>query len=911
LKRFDRGTDAKVDRAHTRASSRSRRTASISRLIVGRPRRSAALLALAMLLGIAGVAIAGPSGALLEGGEQASGGVERFGPINPVNGFPDWYRDTNGEEVEPCISNSDPMCNGPLEVPDVNEDVSFPDNFPEEFFYFTGEASLTANGGNAVLALYTIEGTYGGGDTQTVFGRTRYRIRGGLQAGAEYTITNPYGVDTVVAGDDSTVFVTDDVGVGSRNFGGLFEGQVGPFLKWDSDKPAHYLGDPSVAHTVTGSPFDTNFVKIEGPGVGGANNPNPCPGKTADSSPDCIYTELFSILGKESTTGGVDVARAGYALDAADGARPQLDIMAESKAGQDIVVRDTDAGSDRRFPITPLETEQNRYFARVDVQGELPRQVEVVNRGDIPQTVKRVDVIDTVNGTAFYDTADRKLHVQAESSDETAPLTDLTVQGFKKPLDSDGVVAISTKAPAPTVTVASERGGSVVIPVQVQGPGLAPLALAANAGSDQSVEQDTTVRLDGSASTGNIDSYEWTGPDDIALQGADTAKATFTAPSAEGDYVFTLKVSGPDGEPATATSRTATVTVHVNAVGPAEARIAFGSALIAPDASITVAQNMPVTLDGGQSPGATAFKWSQVGGGPAVALGATDSARLAFTFPKRGTPVTLKLEVRNPEAVRSGQCTQTSCSSAFVTLVPEPDGLAVGRARFVPDGSRWVIDGTASSTGANTVQVYSGLALNPAMLIGTTQVAGGAWSLDVRESTVPTTTCLCVTVVADRGGQVVGFKLEKFDRLPPGTVDPGEPPAPTAAAARAPVAAAVAAPVAGATAPLARAATLVATRLSAPAAVSAAEVGTTGVAVTVQVPAGASLVRLRVLPTAGAALYSTFKKVTRAGKVRLRIRSAGLRRKVRAGRRYILEARAGTSRTRLGKATRKVLRIRR
>ena len=102
-----------------------------------------------------------------------------------------------------------------------------------------------------MLALYPIEGTYGGGNTQTVFGRTRYRIRGGLTPGAHYKVTNPYGVDTLVAGDDGSIFVTDDVGVGSRNFGGLFQGQVGPFLKWDNSAPAPtagYIGDPNVDH---------------------------------------------------------------------------------------------------------------------------------------------------------------------------------------------------------------------------------------------------------------------------------------------------------------------------------------------------------------------------------------------------------------------------------------------------------------------------------------------------------------------------------------------------------------------------------------------------------------------------------------------------------------------------------------
>ena len=53
--------------------------------------------------------------------------------------------------------------------------------------------------------------------------------------------------------------------------------------------------------------------------------------------------------------------------------------------------------------------------------------------------------------------------------------------------------------------------------------------------------------------------------------------------------------------------------------------------------------------------------------------------------------------------------------------------------------------------------------------------------------------------------------------------------------------------------------------------------------VTVAVPAGASLVRLRVLTTANKALFSTFKKVKGGTKVKMTIRSSKLRKKLRVG----------------------------
>ena len=151
----------------------------------------------------------------------------KFGPINPVNGFPDWYRDSNGIEVEPCLSNFDPNCNAPTPSPDPNSEVSFPDNFPDEFFYFTGEAVADRQRRQRRPRALHDRGHLRRRQHAEVFGRTRYRIRGGLVPGAEYKVTNPYGVDTLVAGDDSTIFVTETSAWG-RGFGWSVRGPGRP-----------------------------------------------------------------------------------------------------------------------------------------------------------------------------------------------------------------------------------------------------------------------------------------------------------------------------------------------------------------------------------------------------------------------------------------------------------------------------------------------------------------------------------------------------------------------------------------------------------------------------------------------------------------------------------------------------------
>src|SRR2546429_4051578 len=56
-----------------------------------------------------------------------------FGPVDPVNGFPQYYQDSAGLALAPCL---DAVCGGVgFALPDPNLPLSFPDNFPVETFY--------------------------------------------------------------------------------------------------------------------------------------------------------------------------------------------------------------------------------------------------------------------------------------------------------------------------------------------------------------------------------------------------------------------------------------------------------------------------------------------------------------------------------------------------------------------------------------------------------------------------------------------------------------------------------------------------------------------------------------------------------------------------------------------------------
>ncbi|NUS52846.1 MAG: hypothetical protein HOQ22_17630 [Nocardioidaceae bacterium] len=197
----------------------------------------------------------------------------------------------NPVELELCLD--DPLCPVVGDLPDPTRGVSFPDNFPDESFWWSGEAAFTAGGIDARLVL-AAEAAF---DTPTVqdghqvaFGRIRVRLDDAVP-GATYEIVHPYGVVRATADDRGRLFYTDDNGCmnGPCGFDRLLTQPVGPFLRWDQGAPEGYVGDPTVEHTVVGSPFGTNEFIVRQV-TDGAGDP---------VSPDRIgSTDQFTVQGK-------------------------------------------------------------------------------------------------------------------------------------------------------------------------------------------------------------------------------------------------------------------------------------------------------------------------------------------------------------------------------------------------------------------------------------------------------------------------------------------------------------------------------------------------------------------------------------------------------------------------------------
>jgi len=202
--------------------------------------------------------------------------------------------------------------------------IFFPDNFPDEIFYQLADSTVTLPGGGKAVSSFNLEGAFGGGpvkaNDQIVFGRVRFFYKG-LQPGATYRITHPYGVDEIQADASGAIRFTEDGGLSIGNFGEALNSRIGPFLKWDTGAPAGYLGDGVTAHAVTGSPYNTNFVHIEAIKAPDADTP---------LTPLDVQNNQFTVMGKLATTGGVGVDRVTYSRSGTSGGT--LDVSRTPKS---------------------------------------------------------------------------------------------------------------------------------------------------------------------------------------------------------------------------------------------------------------------------------------------------------------------------------------------------------------------------------------------------------------------------------------------------------------------------------------------------------------------------------------------------------------------------------------------------
>jgi hypothetical protein len=220
----------------------------------------AALAAAAATLGAA--ALAAPAGA----------GLSAVGPVNPATGFPDWYQDSTGLKLQPCLDGP-PFCLA------SRSDLAAPDG---EAFWWQAEATLPIGAGSARLVLAQEAAFLDG--ARVAFARVRVTVTS-ARADTKYTFTHPYGTVEVTTDGNGNGRFTHDVGCGAAPcaWATALGGDIGPqFLRWNPAvapaAPAGFAGDAITPHVVTGGSVRNTFG-VSGGGIS-------------------ALTELFTVQGK-------------------------------------------------------------------------------------------------------------------------------------------------------------------------------------------------------------------------------------------------------------------------------------------------------------------------------------------------------------------------------------------------------------------------------------------------------------------------------------------------------------------------------------------------------------------------------------------------------------------------------------
>ncbi|MCP3142014.1 myxosortase-dependent M36 family metallopeptidase [Pyxidicoccus sp. QH1ED-7-1] len=176
-----------------------------------------------------------------------------------------------------------------------------------------------------------------------------------------------------------------------------------------------------------------------------------------------------------------------------------------------------------------------------------------------------------------------------------------------------------------------------------------------NAGVDGAVAERAAATLSGSASDADSDtlSYAWTqvSGTPVALSGATSLTATFTAPETANGETLTFRLTVSDGQ--------ATNSDEVSVQVSNENR---GPAVTASAVTVDERTTATLTASGTDPDGDTvSYTWTQVGGEPTVTLTGADTATASFTAPEvtANTELTFRVTVSDGAASASSDVTVT------------------------------------------------------------------------------------------------------------------------------------------------------------------------------------------------------------------------------------------------------------
>ncbi|MHB2247331.1 Ig-like domain-containing protein [Pseudomonas fitomaticsae] len=703
------------------------------------------------------------------------------GPYTFATGkFPMWYQDNNQLSMELCQSRAAssrvPASTPPaymctlLPEPGVFDDslpMVFPDNWPPEAFWFLAETAIPNNGAGFGVDAYVagIEAAFASenpvdGDQQSF---ARIRIRVNVPVAGTYTITHPYGVETVnvTTPGRRAINITKDVGIGAPgNFSGALDGAIGPFLRSingpytevnpDTGGIETFVGDPNLTEAVTGSPFNTNFLRIDGPSGAGS-----------------IQTNLFTVAGKvldnrQQTHVAVD--RATYRRTSA-GVRAE--VFAKADSSSTLCFRETLALLPGP-PPTPCQTSllgdnNGLFFGQRLGTGTLPSVVVVTATnpaGTTRPTAVSAKLTDVVKiQTARYSWANHSLLIEATSTDEVA-VPDMVAQGYGR-LSKTGTlqkitVADLTQPPA-TVTVKSAAGGSDTEPVVVvgaapdTGENQAPLANADTGSTSFGVPITLSLLTNDSDPDGNVPlsitalTQPAAGQGTVALNG--TTSVVYTPPAVVNTPLTTTFTYKAQDNKGLASANPATVTVTVAPNRPPTA-VADSVATLGVAIPINVLAN-DTDPEGNTPLGVASLTQPAVGRGTV----STDGTVITYTPP---ATVTTAFTTTFTYIARDSFGAQSTPATVTVQVSPRPAAetftitTSTVQAR---SGGRfnWDFAGTSSVTTGNTITVQVTTPTGLVTLGTTTVPVTGRWRLTLNNTLVVPSANPTATIRSSQG----------------------------------------------------------------------------------------------------------------------------------------------------------------
>jgi len=361
------------------------------------------------------------------------------------NGFPQWYRDSLGQNA--TLSNPP----SPLSIPDPVDGAnpfSVQVGWGAEAFYWSSEANVVGSGIDALLVL-ALEAAWAAeepnpGD-QVVFARIRIRVD--TPVAGTYTVIHPYGQKTFtgVAAGTRAINDTVDIGIGSPgNFTGALAGGIGPFLRQvGAGVAAGTFGNSNPAPVENGP--NGQILRVIGPG-----------GRD-------IQTATFTTTGEMFAGTPFNVTRATFSRDAGGNAAAEVFANAPAPFTPGTIVRAVIPGQ----PAVILTRSDRDFFRRVPFTAPFTRNITVrgltngASISNFPVILKDVITITTATYTASTQT----LRVAAVSSDALATLSarGWVGAGTGQPITNGGPgVTTFTGVPIPPVIVrvTSSSGGA-------------------------------------------------------------------------------------------------------------------------------------------------------------------------------------------------------------------------------------------------------------------------------------------------------------------------------------------------------------------------------------------------------------------------------------------------------------------